>query len=142
MKPKLPREGEPVLVTFRMPGVSTDPFLIQTDAWLAEVRADFRKQMGAELSGCGVLFAYDVLSEIHGADASWDHFDVGAFERWVHENQPEFVCMIPTMLAELACFANFLARTRRFSIEQAIAIQARTIELCTEQLFGRRGPAN
>ncbi len=140
MKPKSSAEGQPVLITFRLPGSSTDPFLAETEAWLDEVRADFREQMGAELPGNGVLFAHDVLVEMHGAKASWARFDVAAFERWVHENEPAFACMLPTMLADLACFTNYLARTGRFPVEQAIAVEKRTMALFAAMLDARRKP--
>ena len=90
--------------------------------------------MGAELSGHGVLFAHDVLVEIHGAQASWARFDVVVFERWVEENEPLFLPTLPSILADLACFSNYLARTGRFSIAEAVAIEKRTMELCAAAL--------
>ena len=136
MKTKHTQVGEPVLISIRMSNgpPETQAFLAQTDAWLDEVKADFRREMGAELPGNGVLFAHDVLCEIHGAEASWALFDVTTFERWVRENAPAFAVILPTMLADLACFSNYLARTGRFAIEQAIGIERRTIELCAAAL--------
>lgn len=98
-----------------------EAFLDQTYAWLDAMQADFQRCMGTEFGGHGVLFAHDVLVELHGRDASWARFDVHALERWIAENVPELSIAVPSFLCDVMCFTNYLARHGH--IEPAIAIE-------------------
>jgi hypothetical protein len=102
--------GDPVLEAF------TD----QTYAWLEEMQADFERCMKMPFEGgAGILFGNDVLVALHGHEASWALFEVHAFEQFVREIHPDFVAVLPGMLADLAAFTNFLARTGRLAPERA-----------------------
>lgn len=104
-------------------------FLERTYAWLDELRADVRRCTGSDFAGNGVLFAHDVLIELHGRDASWARFDVHAFERWIAGNAPGFLVALPQMLADVMCFTNYLARHGHLEPAIAIETERRTFEV-------------
>lgn len=124
-------------VSLRMDGDDAvlEAFTDQTYAWLEAMEADFRRCMGMDFGGHGVLFAHDVLIELHGRDASWARFDVHALERWVAENVPELEIALPQFLCDVMCFTNYLARHGHIEPAIAIATEQRTFEVI------ERGPA-
>jgi hypothetical protein len=130
-KPKSSPAPAPTLVTVRMPPEpGSDAFLAATDSWIDELRRDFRRSTGFAFDGGnGILFAHDVLVELHGREASWSRFDVHVFERWIRTNAPGFEAFLPTMLSELMCLTNLLARRGQVAPEIAEATAARTFEL-------------
>ncbi|MDQ3031644.1 MAG: hypothetical protein M3Y87_04445 [Myxococcota bacterium] len=117
-----------MVVSVRIPGgdSKSSAFADLTHRWLDELADDFERQMGQPFEGGnGVLFGCDVLVALHGAKASWELFDVEAFERYILEEAPGFVIALPTMLADLVAFTNFLARQGRIAPERSEATQAR-----------------
>jgi hypothetical protein len=110
------------LISLRRPNAdpATSAFADLTHEWLEEMRRDYRRTMGDEYDGGnGVLFASDVLVALHGAEASWEKFDVDAFVAWIGEHAPAFDRVMPMMLADLATFTSFLALFERISWECA-----------------------
>lgn len=101
-----------------------------THAWLddqiAHHERTFREPWGG---GTGALLACDVLIALHGHDASWQRFDVVAFETYVRERIPSLAPAIPAALCDLAWFVTFLADRGRLSPERAEATVARVREL-------------
>lgn len=122
----------PTLVSIRLPEGEPGPteFVDQTYAWLDEMKADFLRSTGAPFEGGnGVLFALDVLIELHGHGADWSLFDVAVFERWIEEHAPGFAILLPTFVSELACFMNYLARNGRIAPARALEAQERMLQL-------------
>jgi hypothetical protein len=121
-----------MMISIRVPSAEPahEAFADLTHAWLDELKADFLRSTGEALEGgSGVLMASDVLVELHGREACWARFDVDTFERWVRTNLPAFTVALPSMLADLACFTNYLARAGRIDPDRAIATQRRMFEL-------------
>ena len=120
-----------ILSTHLLP---TDPahtaFSDLTHAWLEEFEHDFERCTGRPLrGGSGVIVASAVLLELHGRDARWQRFEVGAFERWIRQNAPDFSIALPSILGDVAAFTTFLARTGRLDPRRAMDAQERFCSL-------------
>lgn len=124
-----------MVVSVRIPGGDSEAsaFADLTHRWLDDFAEDFELRMGEPYEGGnGVLFACDVLVELHGADASWDRFDVHAFERFVREDAPGFMVVLPAMLADLAAFTSYLSLHGRVAFERHVQTVERLVAISDE----------
>ena len=130
------------VISVRVPGgsASASAFADLTHRWLDEFMDDFERRMGkpCESSGNGVLFACDVLVNLFGADASWDRFEVHAFEAYIREQVPGFVIVLPTMLADLAAFTSYLAARGRLASERHVETMERLVAITADAEVARR----
>jgi hypothetical protein len=132
---------KPIVLSLRIPGNGSpaSKFADLTHDWLDEFVDDYEQRTGeVDEGGNGVLFACDVLVNLHGADASWERFDVRAFEAYIREQVPGFVIVLPTMLADLAAFTSYLAARGRLAFERHVETMERLVAIMADAEVARR----